>query len=93
VSFSGRVASVPLPPAGKLVEIQVRQPSGRWTTFRTLRTDSQGWWRLRYRFTRTACHTRYRLRAHIPTEAGYPFAAGRSRARSVLVRGAGGACP
>jgi hypothetical protein len=93
VVFSGRVGSVPLPAAGKLVEIQVRQPSGRWTTFRTLRTDSQGRWRLRYRFTRTACHTRYRLRAQIPTEAGYPFAAGRSRPRSVLVRGAEGACP
>jgi hypothetical protein len=93
VLFSGRVASVPRPPGGKLVEIQVRQPSGEWTTFRTLRTDGQGRWRLPYRFTRTACHTRYRLRAHIPAEAGYPFAAGASRARSVLVRGAEGACP
>jgi hypothetical protein len=84
---------VPLPAVGKLVEIQVKQPTGEWTTFRTLRTDAQGRWTLPYRFRRTACHTRYQLRAHIPAEAGYPFAAGHSRARSVLVRGARGACP
>jgi hypothetical protein len=93
VMFQGRVASVPLPAVGKLVEIQVKQPTGEWTTFRTLRTDAQGRWTLPYRFRRTACHTRYQLRAHIPAEAGYPFAAGHSRARSVLVRGARGACP
>jgi hypothetical protein len=93
VVFRGRVRSLPVPATGKLVEVQVKQPTGEWTTFRTLRTDAQGRWRLRYRFRRTACHTRYRLRARIPAEAGYPFATGRSRARSVLVRGAEGPCP
>jgi hypothetical protein len=91
--FRGRVASVPLPSIGKLVEVQVKQPTGEWTTFRTVRTDVQGRWALPYRFRRVACHTRYRLRASIPAEAGYPFAAGRTRARSVLVRGAEGPCP
>jgi hypothetical protein len=91
--FRGRVASVPLPSIGKLVEVQVEQPTGEWTTFRTVRTDVRGRWALPYRFRRVACHTRYRLRASIPAEAGYPFAAGRTRARSVLVWGAEGPCP
>jgi len=93
VVFRGRVRSLPLPASGKLVELQVKQPSGEWTTFRTLRTDSQGRWALRYRFRLVRCHTTYRLRAHIPAEAGYPFANGHSRSRTVTVRGAEGPCP
>jgi hypothetical protein len=93
VVFRGRVASLPLPAAGKLVELQVRQPSGEWTTFRTLRTDTQGRWAMRYRFQRTECHTTYRLRARIPAEGGYPFAEGHSRIRKVRVLGAQGPCP
>lgn len=93
VVFSGRVRSAPLPPGGKLVEIQVRQPSGEWTTFRTLRSDVHGRWALRYRFRLVRCHTTYRIRARIPAEAGYPFAAGHTRARRVTVRGAEGPCP
>jgi hypothetical protein len=93
VVFRGRVASLPLPAAGKLVELQVKQPTGEWTTFRTLRTDSEGRWALRYRFRFVRCHTTYRLRARIPAEAGYPFAAGNSRSRKVTVRGAQGPCP
>jgi hypothetical protein len=93
VVFSGRVRSTPLPPGGKLVEIQVRQPSGEWTTFRTLRTDASGRWALRYRFRLVRCHTTYRIRAQMPAEAGYPFAAGHTRGRPVTVRGAEGPCP
>jgi hypothetical protein len=91
--FRGRVASLPLPAEGKLVELQVRQPTGEWTTFRTLRTGTDGRWALRYRFRLTECHTTYRLRARIPAEAGYPFAEGHSRRRSVTVLGAEGPCP
>jgi hypothetical protein len=90
--FRGRVLSGPLPAAGKLVELQVRQPTGEWTTFRTVRTDAAGRWSLPYRFSRVRCHSRYRIRAVMPVEAGYPFATGRTRARSVLVRGAAGPC-
>ena len=91
--FAGRVHSLPVPATGKLIEVQVKQPNGPWTTFRTLRSDDQGRWRLPYRFTRIRCHTRLRLRANIPAEAGYPFAAGHSRVRRVLVRGSEGPCP
>jgi hypothetical protein len=93
VVFRGRVRSLPLPPAGKLVELQVKQPTGEWTTFRTLRTGPDGRWALRYRFRFVRCHTTYRLRARIPAEAGYPFAEGHSRSRKVTVRGAQGPCP
>jgi hypothetical protein len=93
VVFRGRVASLPLPAGGKLVELQVKQPTGEWTTFRTLRTDGQGRWALRYRFRFVRCHTTYRLRVRIPAEAGYPFGAGKSRSRKVTVRGAQGPCP
>lgn len=93
VVFSGRVRSHPIPAAGKLVEIQVRQPSGDWTTFRTMRTDAQGRWALRYRFRYVRCHTAYRIRLQIPTEAGYPFATGHSDSRKVMVQGANGPCP
>ena len=41
VIFSGRVRTLPLPAAGKLVELQVRL-SQRWETFRTTRTDADG---------------------------------------------------
>jgi hypothetical protein len=93
VVFRGRLRSLPLPAAGKLVELQVKQPTGEWTTFRTLRTGPDGRWSLRYRFRYVRCHTTYRLRARIPAEAGYGFAEGHSRSRKVTVRGALGPCP
>ena len=41
VTFRGRLRTMPVPPGGKLVELQVRL-SGRWQTFRTTRTDQDG---------------------------------------------------
>lgn len=93
LTLRGRVDSTPIPAGGKLVEVQVRQPTGEWTTFRTLRTDGGGHWSMGYRFRLVRCHTTYRLRAHIPAEAGYPFTAGHTPARRVTVRGAEGPCP
>jgi hypothetical protein len=87
VTFSGRVRSLPVPSGGKLVELQVVL-SGRWQTFRTVRTDSSGAWRVRYRFRRSCGQLRYRFRARLPAEAGYPFEPGHTRAVGVLVRGA-----
>jgi hypothetical protein len=90
VRFSGRLRSLPAPPAGKLVELQVVL-SGRWQTFRTIRTDANGNWHVPYRFRRTCGLTRYRFRARLPAEASYPFISGRTRAVGVRVRG--GPCP
>ena len=86
VTFSGRVRTLPFPAGGKLIELQVFL-SGRWQTFRTARTDQAGRWALPYRFARTRGLQRYRFRAELPHEAGYPFTDGRSRSVRVRVTG------
>ena len=86
VRFSGRLRGLPPPPGGKLIELQVRFPKS-WQTFKTARTDAGGRWSARYRFARTRGVVRYRFRARLPREAGYPFATGRSRSLTVRVRG------
>ena len=75
-----------MPPAGKLVELQVVL-SGRWQTFRTTRTGPDGSWTVRYAFRRTCGVVRYRFRARLPAEAGYAFQTGRTKEVSVQVRG------
>jgi hypothetical protein len=86
VTFRGTLRSRPIPAAGKLIELQVVL-SGRWQTFQTVRSDARGSWTVRYRFRRSCGLTRYRFRARLPAEAGYPFEAGRTRAVVVRVRG------
>jgi hypothetical protein len=86
VTFSGALHTLPAPPGGKLVELQVRLPD-HWETFRTLRSDPAGRWKARYHFTRTYGVQRYRFRARLPEEAAYPFALGGSAAVTVVVRG------
>ena len=88
VKFSGRVRSLPVPPGGKLLQLEVLL-SGRWQTFRTARTDQAGRWALPYRFARTRGVQWYRFRAKLPPEAGYPFGAGASKSLRVRVRGPG----
>jgi hypothetical protein len=86
VRFAGRLRSLPPPPAGKLIELQVVL-SGEWQTFRTTVTNAAGAWRVPYRFQRTCGVTRYRFRPRVPAEAGYPFETGVSRPVGVVVRG------
>jgi hypothetical protein len=86
VTFAGHVRSLPVPVAGKLVELQVVL-SDRWQTFRTVRTNSSGAWRMRYRFRRSCGVLRYRFRARLPAEAGYPFERASTNAVGVRVRG------
>jgi hypothetical protein len=86
VRFTGRVRSLPTPPDGKLVQLQVRL-SKRWQTFRTVRTDQTGRWAVPYRFKRTRGVQWYHFRVELPREAGYAFGAGASRSVSVRVRG------
>jgi hypothetical protein len=87
VTFIGRLRSLPVPVGGKLVELQVVL-SGHWQTFRTVRSDSSGVWRVRYRFRRSCGALRYRFRARLPAEAAYPFEPGHTPAVGVRVRGA-----
>lgn len=86
VNLRGKIRTGRLPSLGKLVEMQVFVRR-RWRTFATTRTTRTGSWNYDYRFDGTTGSQRYRFRARIPREAGYPYATGRSRVTSVRVRG------
>jgi 5-hydroxyisourate hydrolase-like protein (transthyretin family) len=80
--FSGTVRGLE---QRKVLEVQVRQ-RGQWDTIASVRSNSKGRWSWRYRFKRTFDPTRYSFRARVRTEAGFPYATGHSRTRSVSVR-------
>jgi hypothetical protein len=88
-TFSGRVraAGAKFTREGKAVEVQVKIGS-RWKTVgRSLRTDKAGRYRLRYRFVATYTRpVRYRFRAVVLRERGWPYLPSVSKQRSVLVR-------
>jgi hypothetical protein len=87
VVLRGRVAGRPLPPVGKLVQLQAFS-RGHWLTFATPRANPRtGRWTYRYRFTATRGTVRYRFRARVPKENGFPYSAGTSRFAYVTVRG------
>lgn len=85
VGFRGLVRGGAIPRRGKLVEIQAHF-RGRWRTISAVRSRRGGRWRFAYRFGSAGRAARYRFRAHVPAEAGYPFAAGSSRPVAIVVR-------
>jgi len=89
VVFSGRMRSLPVPPMGKIVELQWRVGGADWGTFRTVRTDTQGRWRLPYRFSRIRSTVKLAFRARVPAEGDYPFLSGGSRVKRITVTGRG----
>jgi hypothetical protein len=73
--------------AGRVVVLQAGTiGSKRWITFRKASSKAQGVFRAGYRFTSTTRRTRYKFRAVVPRQAGYPWVAGRSKPVRVLVR-------
>jgi hypothetical protein len=86
VVFSGRVQGRPLPVPGKLIELQF-WVSDEWSTFRTIRSKANGRWRIPYRFKRICGVQRFRFRARLPGEAGYPLESGHSPVLAIRVRG------
>ncbi|MDX6601681.1 MAG: hypothetical protein QOF13_883 [Solirubrobacterales bacterium] len=86
VTFSGSVRGRPLLEGGKLVELQWLA-TGEWQTFRTVRSDPDGAWRISYPFKRTCGVQTLRFRAHITGEGGYPLEPGNSPELVVRVRG------
>ena len=82
-TFAGR----PLPPQGKLVELQV-YTRRKWRTFAQPRADATtGRWSYRYRFESVRGNLRFKFRARVREETGYPYELGTSPRLSVLVRG------
>jgi 5-hydroxyisourate hydrolase-like protein (transthyretin family) len=71
---------------GRAVALQAR--AGRkWRTFKQLRTDGEGRFHGKYRFTQTLGNVRYVFRALVKRQAGYPYEPGHSRKRNVQVQG------
>lgn len=86
VTFRGRVRGGPIPANGKLIEL--RKWTGRkWAPFRVVRTDSGGRWSHTEPVVSVAGVVIFKLRAHLPAEAGFPYARGRTKARRLRVRG------
>jgi hypothetical protein len=86
VRLSGRLRGRPYPRSGVLVEIQARR-SGGWQTFGTAKANRAGRFHFVYEFTRTSGVQVYKLRASVPRQAVYPYAAGASHPVRVRVRG------
>jgi hypothetical protein len=87
ITLRGRVRGHPMPSVGKLVQLQAYS-RGKWLTFATPHASApDGRWSYRYRFTATRGTVRYRFRARLPREAGFPYDSGTSRSAYVVVRG------
>lgn len=88
IAFRGRVGrfDAPLPPGGKLIQIQYLD-GRRWRPAVKLgRTDARGRFAIRYRFRRISRPTRIWFRILVPAEGGWPYATGWSRTRIARVR-------
>jgi hypothetical protein len=71
---------------GRVVVLQAGTVgSRRWITFRKAITKANGVFRASYHFIHTTSRTRYRFRAVVPRQAGYPWVAGQSKPVRVLV--------
>ena len=85
VRFKGRLKGGRLPRKGVLVSLQGHQRGFGWRTFRTVRAK-HGRFKGSYRFVRAGRGTAVRFRASVRQQAGYPWAAGRSRPVTVRIR-------
>lgn len=73
--------------AGRVVVLQAGTVgSKRWITFRRATANTTGVFHAAYRFRSTMRRTRYKFRAVVPRQPGYPYIAGASKAAAVLVR-------
>jgi hypothetical protein len=89
IVFGGRIGrrGARIPNGGKLLELQVRERPGRWSTVReAFRTGPRGRYRLRYRFGRFYQRdVRFTFRVKVAREGNWPYRATSSRARRVTV--------
>jgi hypothetical protein len=82
--FRGKL---PGPFAGGRVVILQARLGKRWLPFKTARTEPDARFRATYRFRETTGRRLYRFRAVVREQAGYPYLAGSSPTRRVLVNG------
>jgi hypothetical protein len=90
VKMSGRVRArgTAVPWRGKLVAVQyLERATRRWRPILVTRTDRAGRYRARYRFRYITGSARIRLRAAVMPEDDWPYVAGASQPRLVVVRG------
>jgi hypothetical protein len=73
----------------RVVKVQARIGRRRWQVFRTDRADRACGFEARYKLRATRAAERYRFRALVPQQAGYPFERGYSRTTKVTVQGRG----
>lgn len=85
VRLAGSLVGRPLPAMGKVIELQARNPGGRWITFRTVRTRRNGQFTARYRF-RNPGPARFQMRVRSRRSGDYPYATGVSPIRAIAVR-------
>lgn len=76
VRYSGRIASRPVPAAGKLIVMQGRVPGGTWQTFATRRSNRRGHFAGNYRLRVHRPGVTLQFRVRVPSEASYPYVAG-----------------
>ena len=77
--------------AGREVRFLAKPPGGRWVPFSTdfaKRTNGAGVARVSHTFRHVSGTQRFRFKARVPRQAGYPYVAGRSPVRKQTVRGA-----
>lgn len=75
-------------PAAERRWIRIQARSGHhWVEVRNGRTNAKGIYRAHYRFHATTGRRRYRFRAVVPSQRGYPYERGHSRVRKVTVIG------
>ncbi|MEV4419463.1 hypothetical protein AB0L40_05730 [Patulibacter sp. NPDC049589] len=85
VRLTGLLSGRPVPSGGKVVELQARNPGGKWITFRTVRAKKSGKFASSYRF-RNPGPARFQMRARARKTGDYPYATGSSPVRSIRVR-------
>ncbi len=86
IRFSGKVRSKPIPKGGVLVDLQAYKRGTGWVTFATKRSRAKGRWTIKYKLVSTTQTVRYKFRARVRQDSGYPYSAGKTKAMSVLVR-------
>jgi hypothetical protein len=82
VVFRGGVSSSPgeIPPGGASVQLEFQAAGLPWTEFRSVRTNRFGRFRYAYRFSDDDSRgIRFRFRAFVPAQGGWPYEAGSSR--------------